>query len=171
MGDALSGEGRDGQPGARVSRRDVLKLGAATAAAVGVTQLGLRSALASAPLQAADNGGRPAAHGASAGGGFKIDIQGCPVSSANVDALEVEPVVIATVEKNPVIRFSLEKIMTPTDLHAKKSSQFLSKTLGVMVSGAAMLSSMACARTGIMTLSSNCPAAPAIFTVVSHPMT
>lgn len=44
----------------------------------------------------------------------------------------------ATVEKNPVIRFSLEKLATPVDLHQKKSSQFLNKTLSTMLSGAAM---------------------------------
>lgn len=44
----------------------------------------------------------------------------------------------ATVEKNPVIQFALQKMAVPTDLRQKKSSQFLSKTLNVLISGAAM---------------------------------
>jgi hypothetical protein len=49
----------------------------------------------------------------------------------------------ATVEKNPVIRFSLEKLSTPADLGAKKSSQFLNKTLNVLISGATIAATMA----------------------------
>lgn len=48
----------------------------------------------------------------------------------------------ATVEKNPVIRFSLEKLSTPTDLQPKKSSIFLNKTLNVLISGATMAATM-----------------------------
>lgn len=49
----------------------------------------------------------------------------------------------ATVEKNPVIRFSLEKLATPTDLQKKKSSLFLNKTLNVLLSGATLAATMA----------------------------
>lgn len=49
----------------------------------------------------------------------------------------------ATVEKNPVIRFSLEKLSTPADLGPKKSSQFLNKTLNVLISGATIAATMA----------------------------
>lgn len=48
----------------------------------------------------------------------------------------------STVERNPVIRFSLEKLALPTELHPSHSSQFLNKTLSVLVSGAAIGASM-----------------------------
>lgn len=48
----------------------------------------------------------------------------------------------ATVEKNPVIRFSLEKLATPPDLHRPKSSLFLRKSLNLMLTGAAIGSTM-----------------------------
>jgi len=41
----------------------------------------------------------------------------------------------ATVEKNPVIRFSLEKLMTPVDLQPRKSSQFLNKIISAGLTG------------------------------------
>ncbi|MEB3286408.1 MAG: hypothetical protein VKJ04_02780 [Vampirovibrionales bacterium] len=44
----------------------------------------------------------------------------------------------ATVEQNPVIRFSLEKLAMPIDLQPRHSSNFLNKTLAVMINGAAM---------------------------------
>jgi hypothetical protein len=49
----------------------------------------------------------------------------------------------AIVEKNPVIRFSLEKLSTPPDLQNKKSSQFMNKTLNVLISGATLAATMA----------------------------
>lgn len=48
----------------------------------------------------------------------------------------------AIVEKNPVIRFSLEKLSTPADIQPQKSSLFLRKTLNLMISGAALGSSL-----------------------------
>ncbi len=48
----------------------------------------------------------------------------------------------ATVERNPVIRFSLEKLSTPVDLQPKKSSQFMKKTLSLMIQGATMGATM-----------------------------
>ena len=48
----------------------------------------------------------------------------------------------STVENSPVIRFSLEKIATPTELRFKKSSVFLRKSLGMMISGASMGASL-----------------------------
>lgn len=41
----------------------------------------------------------------------------------------------ATVEKNPVIRFSLEKLMTPVDMQPRKSSQFLNKIISAGLTG------------------------------------
>ena len=48
----------------------------------------------------------------------------------------------ATVERNPVVRFSLEKLALPTELRDKHSSRFLKKTLNVMISGAAIGATM-----------------------------
>lgn len=48
----------------------------------------------------------------------------------------------ATVERNPVIRFSLEKLATPDDLAQQQSSIFMRKTLGVLISGATLASTM-----------------------------
>lgn len=48
----------------------------------------------------------------------------------------------ATVERNPVIRFSLEKLATPEDLAQEQSSIFMRKTLGVLISGATLASTM-----------------------------
>lgn len=59
-----------------------------------------------------------------------------------VDEADLERLWQATVEKNPVIRFSLEKLATPADLQTKQSSRFLSKTLSVLISGASMGATM-----------------------------
>lgn len=48
----------------------------------------------------------------------------------------------ATVERSPVIRFSLEKLATPDDLAQEQSSLFMRKTLGVLISGATLASTM-----------------------------
>ncbi len=48
----------------------------------------------------------------------------------------------ATVERNPVIRFSLEKIFTPVDLHNNHSSQFYKKVLSSALQGASLLPMM-----------------------------
>jgi hypothetical protein len=48
----------------------------------------------------------------------------------------------ATVERNPVIHFALEKLATPADLQAKKSSFFMKKTLNTMISGAVIGSTL-----------------------------
>lgn len=48
----------------------------------------------------------------------------------------------ATVENNPVIRFSLEKISAPVDLQQSHSSKFLKTTLSTLISGAAMSSAL-----------------------------
>lgn len=55
-----------------------------------------------------------------------------------VDERDLRSLWDATVEKNPVIRFSLEKLALPMDLQAKHSSRFLNKTLAAMLNGAAM---------------------------------
>jgi hypothetical protein len=46
------------------------------------------------------------------------------------------------VERNPVVRFSLEKIALPLENHDAHSSQFLRKSLSVLISGAALGSSL-----------------------------
>jgi len=48
----------------------------------------------------------------------------------------------AVVEHNPVVRFSLEKIALPMENHNAHSSQFLRKSLNVLISGAALGSSL-----------------------------
>lgn len=48
----------------------------------------------------------------------------------------------AAVERNPVVRFSLEKIHTPTDLQNQKSSVFLNKVLSALVQGATLGATM-----------------------------
>ena len=59
-----------------------------------------------------------------------------------VDQADLEYLWQATVEKNPVIRFSLEKLATPADLQKKQSSKFLSKSLSLLISGATMGATM-----------------------------
>lgn len=59
-----------------------------------------------------------------------------------VDTADLEHLWQAAVEKNPVIRFSLEKLATPADLQTKQSSRFLTKTLSTLISGATMASTM-----------------------------
>lgn len=55
-----------------------------------------------------------------------------------IEQADLERLWQATVERNPVVRFSLEKLALPNTAHAAHSSDFLYKTLNVMVSGAAM---------------------------------
>jgi hypothetical protein len=48
----------------------------------------------------------------------------------------------ATVERNPIIRFSLDKLATPADLSAKYSSRFLTRTLNTVITGGAFAAMM-----------------------------
>ncbi len=48
----------------------------------------------------------------------------------------------ATVERNPVIQFSLEKVHAPTEIQKKQSSMFMKKTLNVLITGATMATTM-----------------------------
>jgi len=48
----------------------------------------------------------------------------------------------ATVEKNPVIRFSLEKLAMPAEVQEEHSSQFVKKSLNLLISGAAMATTL-----------------------------
>ena len=48
----------------------------------------------------------------------------------------------ATVDRNPVIRFALEKLASPQEVHAQQSSVFMRKTLNVLISGATLASTM-----------------------------
>lgn len=59
-----------------------------------------------------------------------------------IDEADLESLWEATVEKNPVIRFSLEKLATPADLQTKQSSRFMTKTLNMLISGATMVPTM-----------------------------
>lgn len=59
-----------------------------------------------------------------------------------VDSADLEALWKATVEKNPVIRFSLEKLATPADLQSKQSSKFLNKTLSLLIQGSTMAATM-----------------------------
>ena len=58
-----------------------------------------------------------------------------------VDEADLNRLWEATVERNPVIRFSLEKLATPADLGPKQSSIFMRKTLSTLISGAMMAGS------------------------------
>jgi hypothetical protein len=59
-----------------------------------------------------------------------------------VDEADLESLWEATIQKNPVIRFSLEKLATPSDLQTKQSSRFMTKTLNMLISGATMVPAM-----------------------------
>ncbi len=48
----------------------------------------------------------------------------------------------ATVERNPVIQFSLEKVHAPVEIQQKQSSLFMKKTLNVLITGATMATTM-----------------------------
>lgn len=60
-----------------------------------------------------------------------------------LDQQDLETLWAATIERNPVIRFSLDKMNTPVDLQPQKSSIFLNKALNGMIQGAAILSAFA----------------------------
>ena len=47
----------------------------------------------------------------------------------------------ATIERNAVVRFALEKIALPSERHLSHSSEFLRKTLSVLITGAALATS------------------------------
>ena len=47
----------------------------------------------------------------------------------------------ATIERNAVVRFALEKIALPSERHMSHSSEFLRKTLSVLITGAALATS------------------------------
>jgi hypothetical protein len=59
-----------------------------------------------------------------------------------VDEEDMQNLWNAVVERNPVIRFSLEKLAMPVDTQAKQSSRFVKKTLNVLISGAVMGATM-----------------------------
>lgn len=59
-----------------------------------------------------------------------------------VDEADLEALWRATVERNPVIRFSLEKLAMPPDLLPSHSSMFLRRTLSTAISGASIAGSM-----------------------------
>jgi hypothetical protein len=59
-----------------------------------------------------------------------------------IEEADLERLWQATVQKNPVIRFSLEKLSAPADTLPSHSSKFLRRTLSTMISGATMASTM-----------------------------
>ncbi len=69
-------------------------------------------------------------------------LQGLLDVQQQIDTQDLEQLWQAAVEKNPVIRFSLEKLATPADLRPHQSSRFLTKTLSTMISGATMATTM-----------------------------
>ncbi|MCE3235331.1 MAG: hypothetical protein K0Q50_1511 [Vampirovibrio sp.] len=69
-------------------------------------------------------------------------LQGVLEIQKKVDEADLEHLWRSTVEKNPVIRFSLEKLATPSDLQTKQSSKFLSRTLGLLIQGGTMAATM-----------------------------
>lgn len=74
---------------------------------------------------------------------FKTEqLQGVLEIQKKVDEADLEHLWRSTVEKNPVIRFSLEKLATPSDLQTKQSSKFLSRTLGLLIQGGTMAATM-----------------------------
>jgi hypothetical protein len=60
---------------------------------------------------------------------------------------------MATIERNPVVRFALEKISLPAERHFSHSSEFIRKTLSVLVSGAAMASTLVAPTSGYQNMS------------------
>jgi hypothetical protein len=54
----------------------------------------------------------------------------------------------ATIDRNPVVRFALEKISLPAERHFSHSSEFMRKSLSVLVSGAAMASTLVAPTSG-----------------------
>jgi hypothetical protein len=65
------------------------------------------------------------------------DTAGASLAQAELDSLWR-----ATVERNPIIRFSLDKLATPADLGPKYSSRFLSRTLNTVITGGAVAAMM-----------------------------
>jgi hypothetical protein len=64
-----------------------------------------------------------------------------PLQVAATDALAQEELTSlwrATVDRNPVIRFALNKLTTPADLSPKYSSRFLNRTLNTLITGGAV---------------------------------
>jgi hypothetical protein len=59
-----------------------------------------------------------------------------------IDEADLEYLWRATVEKNPVIRFSMEKLAAPADVQPRQSSTFLTKTLSTLLSGATLAATM-----------------------------
>lgn len=56
------------------------------------------------------------------------------------DEAALEALWEATVDRSPVLRYSLEKLNTPVDLQQKHASRFVVKSLNMLLSGAAMAS-------------------------------
>lgn len=74
---------------------------------------------------------------------FKTEqLQGVIDIQKKVDEADLEHLWQATVEKNPVIRFSLEKLATPADLQTKQSSKFLRRTLSLLIQGGTAAATM-----------------------------
>lgn len=60
----------------------------------------------------------------------------------SVEEADLKKLWDATVERNPVIRFSLEKLSSPEEVHPQQSSVFMRKTLSMLISGATLATTM-----------------------------
>jgi hypothetical protein len=69
-------------------------------------------------------------------------VEALKTAQAQVEQQDLNYLWNATVERNKVMRFSLEKLALPEDLQSGHSSLFLRKTLSVLISGAAIGASM-----------------------------
>ena len=63
-------------------------------------------------------------------------------ADASLAQEELDSLWRATVERNPIIRFSLDKLATPSDLGPKYSSRFLTRTLNTVITGGAVAAMM-----------------------------
>jgi Spy/CpxP family protein refolding chaperone len=71
----------------------------------------------------------------------------------NVSEEDLKRLWMATIDRNPVVRFALEKISLPAERHFSHSSEFMRKTLSVLVSGAAMASTLVAPTSGYQNMS------------------
>ncbi len=60
----------------------------------------------------------------------------------DLDNADLDNLWKSTVERNPVIQFSLEKVHAPVELHQKQSSLFMRKTLNTLITGITMATTM-----------------------------
>lgn len=69
-------------------------------------------------------------------------MQALKTQQSKIEEADLKALWDATVDRNPVIRFALEKLATPEELHTQQSSVFMRKTLNVLISGATLATTM-----------------------------